>query len=745
MEKPVHDLMELSGQIERITFANEENGYTVAKVRPAAGGGLVNVVGNLMDPAPGEILKMQGRWERHPEYGEQFRVITYRTAVPSTAAGIEKYLGSGLIKGIGPVMAGRVVKYFGTRTLEIIDTAPEKLTLVRGIGKKRIAVITQAWADHKEIREVMIFLQSHGVSSGFAAKIYKYYGDAAISVVRRNPYRLAADIFGIGFATADKIAEKLGFAKDSSARLKEGVLYVLHQISAEGHAYYPYGPLLDKCAQTLNVGTDLLTSPLAAIAGEGRIIIDALSDMPPGQRKADGAVYLAAFHRCETGIATHLKILAHTPEPIGEIDIPSVLSWVQARLSIRLAAEQAKAVAAAVKHRVMVVTGGPGTGKTTIIKAVLKVFKRQGLRLLLTAPTGRAAKRMQETTGRDASTIHRLLAFSFKKGGFLKNAQHPLSCDGVILDEASMVDTVLMYHLLSAIPPGARVIFVGDANQLPSVGPGNVLNDIIASGVVPVVRLTEIFRQAKESRIVVNAHQINAGIIPDLSPTREKTDFYFRRREDPQEVLTFILELVSDHLPRIFGFDPLNDIQVLTPMHRGPVGAENLNAVLQNALNPGPGGVVRGTRTYRINDKVMQIKNNYDREIFNGDIGIIKQINDEYRELIISFEGRDVLYDFMDLDEIVPAYAVSIHKAQGSEYPAVIIPVLTQHYMLLQRNLIYTAVTRGKKLVVLVGTPKALAIAVRNNKTARRYTHLKYRLRTLWENNTTFAAPPLPI
>jgi len=722
-------LANLQGQIERITYTNEENGFTIAKVKVYGQRDLVAVVGNLMSPMPGEIIKMRGEWANHPKYGEQFKIVHYKTAVPASVYGIQKYLGSGLIKGIGPVMAKRIVKKFDKETLDVIEEEIEKLIEVDGIGKKRIDMIKNAWEEQKEIREVMVFLQSHGVSSGYATKIFKQYGNRSIGVVKENPYRLATDIFGIGFVTADNIAEKLGFSKESELRAEAGILYVLHQLSDEGHVYYPYKPLLEKCQEILQVDKEVIVKALGTIAVEKRIIIEDLNERIEDFRENNKAVYLAKFHVCESSIAIRMKVLLNARKSIRKIDAEKAIEWVQKQLSMTLAEKQVEAVRCAVNNKIMVITGGPGTGKTTIINAILKIFSKLKIQILLAAPTGRAAKRMSETTGHEAKTIHRMLEYSIQKGGFQKNDENPLDCDLLVVDEASMIDTILMHYLLKAIPPEATFILVGDVNQLPSVGAGNVLKDIISSGSVPVVELNEIFRQAKESLIIVNAHKINNGILPSFRPSNDKLDdFYFIEREDPEEVLKIILELTKERIPTKFGFDPVDDIQVLTPMHRGTVGAGNLNTELQKLLNPVEDGVVRGNRNFRVNDKVMQIKNNYDKEVFNGDIGRIKRIDQENQEVVISFDGRDIPYDYVDLDEIVLAYAVSVHKSQGSEYPAVVIPIMTQHYILLQRNLIYTGVTRGRKLVIIVGTRKALAIGVKNDKTQKRYTYLGERL-----------------
>ncbi|MEW6666929.1 MAG: ATP-dependent RecD-like DNA helicase [Thermodesulfobacteriota bacterium] len=724
-------LVDLQGQIERVTYANEETGYTIARVKIEGQRDLVTVVGNLLAANPGEIIRMRGEWTNHPKYGEQFRIVHCQTVIPATVHGIQKYLGSGLIKGIGPVMARRIVQRFGNETLEVIEKEVGRLAEVDGIGLKRIEMIRRAWEEQKEIREVMIFLQAHGVSSAFAAKIFKYYGSRSIEVVRENPYRLATDIYGIGFVTADRIAEKLGVAKDADMRVEAGILYVLQQLSEEGHVYYPYEPLIEKSREMLGVERDVLVKAIGAIALEKRIVMEDLNEELERFAENHKAVYLTSFHISESGIASRLRDLIHAPGSIRPVDAQKAVDWVQGRLSITLAAKQVEAVRWATQHKLMIITGGPGTGKTTIIHAILQIYSKLGIRILLAAPTGRAAKRMSEATGHEARTIHRLLEYSIQKGGFQRNEQRPLECHLLIVDEASMIDTLLMYHLVKAVPPGATLLLVGDVNQLPSVGPGNVLGDLIDSGAFPVVELNEIFRQAEESLIIVNAHRINQGVMPALRPSgRGLEDFYFIEQEDPGEVLKIIVDLVKDRIPRRFGLDPVEDIQVLTPMHRGSVGVANLNTELQQVLNPSEGGLTRGSRTFRVNDKVMQVRNNYDKEVFNGDIGRIKRINQEDQEVLVSIDGREIPYDYADLDELILAYAVSVHKSQGSEYPGVIIPLLTQHYLLLQRNLLYTAVTRGRRLVVLVGSRKALAIAVNNVKTQKRYTYLACRLKS---------------
>jgi exodeoxyribonuclease V alpha subunit len=728
MDSNPPQLTELSGQIERITYSNDENGYTIARVKVYGQKELVSVIGNFVSPTPGEIVLMKGLWTTHPKFGEQFKVVHYQTRVPATVYGIKKYLGSGLIKGIGPKIAERIVSSFGKETLNVIEQDTEKLNQVDGIGEKRVAMIKKAWDDQKEIREVMLFLQSHGVSPAYAAKIFKHYGNDSIKTVQENPYRLAMDIFGIGFITADRIAEKLGFSKDSELRAKAGVIYVLHQLSDEGHVFYPEPQLIEKSRETLQTEPDIIQQAIIRLTEEAHLVLD---ELPAGDelfKDARTAVYLKKYHVCETRTAARLKMLTLTPSGLRKMDMDAALKWVQQRLDIQLADRQIAALTQALESKAMVITGGPGTGKTTIIRSLIEIFSRLHLQILLAAPTGRAAKRMSEATGHPASTIHRLLAYSIQKGGFQKNEDHPLDCDLLILDETSMIDIILMHHLLKAIPISARLILVGDIHQLPSVGAGNVLADIIGSGLIPVVELNEIFRQARGSRIIVNAHQICAGVIPRLAEQPPGSDFYFIERDDPQQAVDLILKLVDERIPDRFHLDSIADIQVLSPMNRGVAGVANLNQVLQNALNPGEEGLNRGGRSFRMGDKVMQIRNNYDKEVYNGDIGRITGISMEDQEVIITYDGREVIYDLSDMDEVVLAYAVSIHKSQGSEYPAVIIPVLTQHYVLLQRNLIYTAITRGKRLVVIVGSKRAMAIAIRNNRIDRRFTLLENRL-----------------
>ena len=720
-------LIEIKGQIERITYHNEENSYTIAKMKIGGRQDLVTAVGNLLSVSAGEVLKLKGEWHNHPKFGEQFKIISYESVVPATVKGIEKYLGSGLIKGIGPVMANRLVTKFGMETLNVIETETRRLCEVEGIGDKRIGMIKKAWDDQKEIRDVMVFLQGHGVSPAYAAKIYKKYAKASVAVVQQNPYKLATDIFGIGFITADKIAGNLGISKESLIRAEAGILYVLHQLSDEGHVYYPYEPLVEECKKILGVERDTIVKAFGKISFEKKIVIEDLNK--EDIKENNKAVYLAKFHVCEVGVAARLQELMRFPKKLKAFDREKALEWVQGELKIQLAKNQKQAVKEAIEKKVMVVTGGPGTGKTTIINSIIKICGRLGQRVLLSAPTGRAAKRMAEATGHESKTIHRLLEFSPKEGGFKRDENNPLDADLIVIDETSMVDTVLMYQFLKAVPKDATLILVGDVDQLPSVGAGSVLKDIIDSGCIPTVMLNEIFRQAKESLIIVNAHRVNNGQMPIIEGSGDSLqDFYFFIIEEPEKVAEKIIELCKEKIPQKFGYRSIDDIQVLTPMHRGLVGASNLNTELQKHLNSSTDELVRGGLVLKVGDKVMQIRNNYDKEVFNGDIGRINKIDREEQEIIVNYDGRMVSYEYSELDEIVLAYAVSVHKSQGSEYPVVVMPVLTQHYMLLQRNLLYTGITRGKKLVVLVGTNKAVAIAIKNNKPQKRYTLLKERL-----------------
>lgn len=718
----------LKGHIERITFASDETAYHVCKIKVKHHNDLVTIVGNMVNPLPGEYIEVQGNWTSHPKFGDQFHVRQYKTLVPANQFSIQKYLGSGLIKGIGPVMAKRIVKHFGAKSIEIIEKEPRRLYEIDGIGKKRVKMIQTAWDEQKDVHAVMLFLQSHEVSSAYAAKIFKAYGQDTIHIVKENPYRLARDIFGIGFLTADKIAGKLGISKSSPIRIEAGLEYVLNQLAEEGHVCYPYEDLLKKNTEMLEVEKDMVIDAIGRSRLADRIVIEDCNETRDVFRENNTLVFLKKFFVCETGITENLKQILSAPKSIRPIKIRKAMEWIKGHIPFRLAKKQETAVKKSLEEKILVVTGGPGTGKTTIINAIIKILKKTGAKILMTAPTGRAAKRMSEATGERATTIHRMLDYSHQASGFKKNRKNPLVCDVLIIDEASMIDTILLHYLLEAVPSSATLILAGDVNQLPSVGPGNVLSDIIASKAFQVVTLDFIFRQAQKSLIVVNAHRINKGMFPVVPGKAKKSNFYFIQKEEPEIVLETILNLVKKRIPAGFGFDPVQDIQVLTPMHRGIVGAANLNRALQELLNPDNVSIQRGNRIFKRRDKVMQIRNNYDKNTYNGDIGTITEIDLTNQNMQISFDGRHVEYGFPNLEELVPAYAVSIHKSQGSEYPAVIIPVVTQHYVLLQRNLIYTAITRGKKLVILVGTKKALAMAIHTVKSLNRHTRLRHRL-----------------
>lgn len=711
----------LEGILERIVFFNEENSFTVARLQVAGRRELVTIIGALPSPMPGETLRLKGEWILDAKFGEQFRVDSCFSVLPATITGIEKYLGSGFVKGIGPIMARRLVARFGIETLNIIDESPERVQEVDGIGPVRSERIANAWQEHREIREVMIFLQGQGVSPTYAVKVYKKYGDRAISIVKENPYRLALDISGIGFKTADKIARNMGIDPGSQIRAEAGIIHVLSELVDEGHVYFPYEELKGKAASLLEVDEALLNTAVAALAEQRRVVVEECQGV--------GSVYLTPLHVAEANVAKRLKILLESPKQFFQIDMEKAIEWVQQTNGITLAEMQKEALRRAIGGKVLVLTGGPGTGKTTLVNSLIRILEKKRQRIALASPTGRAAKRLSEVTGREAKTIHRLLEYSPTEGSFKRNEDNPLDADLVIVDEVSMVDILLMNHLLKAIPPEATLLLVGDVDQLPSVGPGNVLNDIIASGQVETVRLTDIFRQAQESLIVVNAHRVNRGEFPQItSPKGRQADFYFIERDDPEKTLELIKELCVHRLPRAFYLNPVDDIQVMAPMHKGVAGVANLNAELQTLLNPEGEAITRGGRSFRTGDKVMQIRNNYEKEVFNGDIGRAVGIDLEEQKLLVRFEDRVVSYEWSDLDELVLAYAISIHKSQGSEYPAVVVPLLSQHYVMLQRNLLYTAITRAKRLVILVGSKRAIAMAVRNNKVQHRYTALSARL-----------------
>ena len=753
--------MKLRCVVERITYQNPENGYTVLKCAVKNEKDLVTVVGNLLDVSVGSVLLIDGNWKVDSKYGRQFTAQSWEETLPATVFGIEKYLGSGLIKGVGPKFAGRIVRKFGTETIDVIENDITRLREVEGIGQKRIEKIHESWERQKEIKNVMLFLQGHGVSTSFAAKIYRQYGNDSIAKMKENPYRLADDIWGIGFKTADSIAQKLGFEKNAQVRVRSGILYTLSNLADAGHVFAKKDQLVKTAQELLEAEEETVVRVIEQMVEAQDLIAQnvvpqsaelqntslqntslqsvrsqemALSDDSGGFQ----ALYLPAFYYAETGTASKLKRLMDVPasdrlwqqltaarKKTGNNELSINVEKIQQKVQMQYDEVQAAAIRKAAISKIMVMTGGPGTGKTTTAQGIIAAYRAFGLKILLAAPTGRAAKRMSEATGMEAKTIHRLLEYKPPEG-YQKNEDNPLEGDVLIVDECSMIDIILMNSLLKAIPSGMRLILVGDIDQLPSVGAGNVLRDIIDSGVIPVVRLTRIFRQAQTSRIIMNAHRINEGKMPDIS-NGSNTDFFFMEQEDPEQAVAQITELVKNKLSRYYR-TPSAQIQVLTPMQRGVVGAANLNLALQEALNPEGEALRRSGLAFRMGDKVMQLRNNYDKEVFNGDIGTVSAVDLQERTLLVNFEGREIEYDVSELDELVHAYATTIHKAQGSEYPIVVMPIMMTHFVMLQRNLLYTGITRAKKILVLIGTKKALAYAVRNVTVTKRNTLLKERL-----------------
>ncbi len=715
----------LTGSVERVTFHSEETGFAVLKVKVRGLREPVTVVGTLPNISAGEWLEAEGRWHIDPKHGQQFKADHLRTTHPDTLEGIERYLGSGLIKGIGPVYAQKLVQAFGKEVFDVIDNRSALLLKVPGIGPGRRTAIKEAWAEHKVVRAIMTFLLSHGVSTARAFRIYKTYGEQAIETVMSDPYCLARDIRGIGFQTADQVARQLGIAHDSDLRARAGIEHVLQELTSDGHCAYPRTALIETAEKMLEIPTAIVSTAVDHGIHANRLVQD--SD-PHGEP----VIYLRALYLAEKVFAADLCALAGGTHPCPPIDVDKALAWVQDQVRLELAPAQQEAIRQAVGSKVMIITGGPGVGKTTIVNSILKIFRAKKLKVVCCAPTGRAAKRMSETTGLTAKTIHRLLEFDPQTGRFKHGADKPLAGDVFVIDEASMLDIVLAGQLSRALPRRAAVIWVGDVDQLPSVGPGNVLRDLIECGRFQVCRLTEVFRQASQSAIITNAHRINQGQLP-LVPAKEDaasaaSDFYFLHHEEPEAGAARIVRLVKESLPRRFKANPFEHIQVITPMQRGSLGARALNQALQAALNPQGDAIERYGYTYRVGDKVMQLINDYQKDVFNGDIGRIQALHPEDRTLTVRFEQRAVDYDYQELDALTLAYAVTVHKSQGSEYPFVVMPVHTQHYVLLQRNLLYTAITRGKQLVVLVGTPKALAIAVRNGDTGQRISGLRQRL-----------------
>ncbi len=728
----------LDAVLERITYANQETGYTVARVATARGSDLLTVVGPLLGAQPGESLRLRGRWRSHPQYGRQFEVEAYQTVLPATIQGIRRYLGSGLIKGIGPRMAERIVDHFGQATLQVIEQQPGRLVEVPGLGPKRTGMITAAWAEQQAIKEVMVFLQGVGVSTSLGVRIYKTYRDEAINVVRREPYRLAADVWGIGFKTADTIAQSLGIPHDSPDRVKAGLQFALSEASDDGHCYLPEAKLVDRATGLLGVDAELARRCLGELVAEEGVVAEPLpaadsADDPAGTVKA---IYLVPFHQAEAALAGGLLRLLGAPGDrlagFQGVDWTVALDWLRRTMGVTLSPEQEAAVRLALTQRVAVLTGGPGCGKSYSVRAIVALAHAKQAKILLAAPTGRAAKRLSELAGLEAATLHRLL--QLRPGGDAAfDRDRPLDADLVVVDEASMLDVLLANKLVKAIPPGAHLLVVGDVDQLPSVGAGEVLRDLLAAERLPRVRLTRVFRQAQRSGVVTNAHRINAGQPP---VTRGLDDFFLFAQDDAEQVADLVVDVVANRLPRRFGLDPRREVQVLCPMHRGPAGAGALNERLQAALTPTQSGLAErrfGGRVYRVGDKVMQIRNNYDKGtagVFNGSVGVVTALSLEDQELqVLLDEDEEVAYGFDELDELTHAYAVSIHRSQGSEYPCVVIPLTTGAWLMLQRNLLYTAVTRAKRIVVLVGSRRALAKAVRTQGAGRRYTALAERLR----------------
>ncbi len=729
--------VQIEGELTHIVYSSEETGFTVARIQRTGQVRPTTIVGSLTSLTPGVTLRLTGQWTQHKRFGRQFRVEAFSVATPATTESIQRYLGSGLIHGVGPAMAKRLVDRFGEETLEIIENEPHRLREVSGFGNRRIATIRAAWKAQGEIRQIMMFLQDHGISLSLATKIYKHYRERAIPLLQENPYRLASEVFGVGFKTADRIARAMGVEADSEKRAQAGILFVLQESVGEGHTFLPYEALLQRSRAILEIeDEEILQKAVANLFTDKQIHMEDVNEGLESFQANQKAVYLPAFHTAEQGAAQYLSTFIKQPPPVPLFDPARAVKQAETRLDMTFAPEQRQAVERAMKERCLIITGGPGTGKTTLVRILVTLCRELGSRCLLAAPTGRAAKRLHEVTGEPARTLHRLLEFSFQKGGFVRNEKNPLEGDIVIVDETSMIDVVLFYHLVKALPPRGSLVLIGDVDQLPSVGPGRVLTDLIDSERIGVVRLSRIFRQAQESLIITNAHRILEGQGP-LEGEKQKPgeddeplhDFYFIEEDDPEQVAERVRALCAERIPERFGFDPLEDIQVITPMHRGAAGAENLNALLQEKLNPAGTALQRGGTTYRENDKVMQIRNNYDKEVFNGDIGRIRSVNAEDNEVVVLFDEMAVQYEATDLDELVPAYAITVHKSQGNEYPAVVLPLMTQHYMLLQRNLLYTALTRGKKLVVVVGSRKAMRIAIHNTKTRQRFTRLRERLR----------------
>jgi exodeoxyribonuclease V alpha subunit len=713
----------IQGAVGRILFSNDENGWCAVRLQPEDAAS-VTAIGPLLGVRQGDELRLTGRWVQHAKYGDQFEVESYVHVVPSTLDGLRRFLGSGKIRGLGPARAAQVVEAFGLETLDVLDNEPERLLEIHGIGPSTVERVRESWARHHGIQQIMIFLTGHGVAPGIAVKAFKRYGAGAIDVVRSNPYRLAEEVFGVGFLTADRIARQLGIPEDSPERLEAAVLHTLVEAVGQGQCFLPDDELLVTAAGLLEISPEMLAPSLAGLIARQQVTVQPQDDAPP-------AIYLPRLEKAEATVALNLAETLQTPAGTPPVILNTSIAWYQGKFDIKLADRQREALGAALKEKVAVITGGPGTGKTTLIQGIVKILGRKEQKVVLAAPTGRAAKRLAEATGLGARTIHRLLEFNPITGDFTRNREQPIEADCVVIDEVSMLDVELAAMLLEAVPPESRIVLVGDADQLPSVGPGNVLSDLIASESVPVVRLEQIFRQADRSLIVDNAHRINSGDMPEIDDDPETSDFFFVARDDPAAAAELVIDFATRRIPEKFDLDPIEDIQILSPMHRGELGVTRLNERLQAALTPKGRELVVGWRLFRVGDKVMQVRNNYELDVFNGDLGRITDIDFEERAVTVDFDGLPTVIPSDVLEDIVPAYACTIHKSQGSEYPAVVIVLHHQHHVMLQRNLLYTAISRGRRLVVIVGSRRALGRAVHNATVRKRYTRLAERLRAV--------------
>lgn len=720
-------MIELEGSLEHITYHNIDNHYTVARLSVGKPKKKVTVVGFMTGISPGQRLLLSGTWESHAKYGQQFKVTSFEITLPDTIEGIKKYLESDLIKGIGPLMANRLTSHFGADTLDVIEKTPERLTEINGIGREKASLISESWKAQHIARKIMLFLQDHGVNTSHCAAILKEYGEDALDIIRTDPFRLAEDIPSKGFIIADTITRHSGIPAEDPERVKACIKYLANRAASEGHVFIPENSLFSGLYQTFEINADAAEKGMETLVERRELFVDAIDEVPD-----DRAVFLKELYQAEVGISLRLKAMLSLPVASSGTNSELITNEVLKRLAIKPSSEQLDILCAIFSHRVVIITGGPGTGKTTLIRSITAVLENENKKYILGAPTGRASRRLAEITQRDAGTIHRILGYNFREGIFEKSQDDPLDADAVIIDEASMVDTVLMHHLLHAVPVSSVLILVGDVFQLPSVGPGNVLHDLIQAEKIPAFYLTKIFRQAQESPIIMNAHMVRNGQMPelDMDDTSPQTlsEFYFIEQPNPERVVETIVTLCSKSIPERFDFDPVTDIQVLTPMHKGVVGTINLNQVLQNKLNPNRPEVVGEDGRFRIHDKVMHLKNNYQKDVFNGDIGTVIDVDRQTKEVLVDYYGRTVAYSSDEVQELTLAYAISVHKSQGSEYPAVIVPLMTHHYPMLQRNLLYTAITRGKQLVIIVGTKKAFHIALSRENTGKRFSSLASRL-----------------